>query len=421
MNPNETKIPAVDLAGALQMQPIKTNLWSRIQLWHGEPKIGKTVQANLIPGGSFFLKFEPAHEHIAHRGEVCESWPKFLGVARSIAIAKRDGTPELPFSTIVVDTASEAFRRCQEHELRKLGLEHESDADFGKGYSAVENEFRRRMVGLCQLGFGVVMIAHSAEKTFSNGKKGNAKEEHTRVVVDFNKAAGRVVPPMADLILYFCAERGEDNLMHRAIKTRTTNTYQAGVRYPPGWKKTLPETIPMDYAKLVEAWDAGRPDGMPAEPPPPKKEAPPKKPPTPKREEPPKDPPAPKKEATPWLPVTSSNIKAVRHDGDQQMDVEFLKSGDIYRYQGVSNELFAAFIAAESVGGFFAQNIKQLPNFERIRVGQLEPAPPPPPVGAPPPPEEPPHPADTSGPGGSFEEPPDSQRRTGTTLERRPT
>ncbi len=384
-NKHETEIPNVDLALAMVMTEVKTTLSNRIQLWHGEPKVGKTVQANRVPGGSFFLKFEPGHDHIKHMGEVCDTWAKFLGVGRALYNAKKRGE-ELPFDTVIVDTAGEAFRRCQEHELRKLGLEHESDADFGKGYSMVENEFRRRMVGLCNLGFGVIMIAHSGEKTLTNGKTGNAKKEWTRIAVDFTKAATRVIPPMADLILFFCKELNEQTQQEdRVIKTRGTNVYQAGVRYPPGWKVQLPETIEMSYAKLAEAWDAGRPDGSPT---PEQTKTEPSK--VEEASEPPTI------EDAGWIDVESSNVLAMRHTTETGLDVRF-KTGEVYNFKGVPRALFESLVAAESVGSFFAQNIKGRFDFKKVEQ-KTDPAPSMP-VGA------------------SFKPP--SERKTGTTLERR--
>lgn len=360
MNQHETQIPVVDLSKSMQVQPVKTNLHDRIQLWHGPPKIGKTVQANRIPGGSFFLRFEPGHDHIEHIGETCGDWLKFLGVGRALMEAKKRGDA-LSFNTIIVDTAGEAFRRCQEYILRSLGLEHESDGDYGKGYSMVENEFRRRMVGLCNLGFGVVMISHTTSVTRSNGKKGNAKQEWSELVVDLPKAAMRVIPPMADVILFFTKEHNEvtDEWEH-VIKTRGTAAYMAGVRYPPGWKVTLPETIEMSYDKLVELWDAGRLDG----PPPPEKhpdgsdvqhaayvrQA---------------DHGVKVSEEDTWTEIESSNILAVRFDNDDGLDVKF-KTGDVYRFKAVTRTLYEQLKAAKSVGSYFNSNIKGNFAYEKL-------------------------------------------------------
>lgn len=66
-------------------------------------------------------------------------------------------------------------------------------------------------------------------------------------------------------------------------------------------------------------------------------------------------------------PVTSSQIAAIGHDsasGTLAILFPPKKStgiSDTYHYQGVSAELFAEFLAAESQGSFFIQRIKKFP------------------------------------------------------------
>ena len=57
--------------------------------------------------------------------------------------------------------------------------------------------------------------------------------------------------------------------------------------------------------------------------------------------------------------VKSSNIFSVAHDpATQQMEVTF-HSGHTYRYQNVTPEQHATFMAADSKGTHFHQNFKQ--------------------------------------------------------------
>lgn len=59
-----------------------------------------------------------------------------------------------------------------------------------------------------------------------------------------------------------------------------------------------------------------------------------------------------------WYPVKSSNIDAVRYNGnDQALYVRFHTLA-VYRYELVPVTTFTAFMAAESKGQFFARDIK---------------------------------------------------------------
>lgn len=238
--------------------PVSTTLASRIQLWHGDPKIGKTVTASRARGGTFFLKFEPGHDHIEHFGNVVNRWEELIGNIDALENARRE-REALPFANVCVDTAGMAFVRCTEFILAQLGVDHESDAAWGKGSAMIEREFRRQITRLCNLGFGVILIAHSAERTYTNGKTGNAKREWTKRVVDLPKKAESVVPPLADMILYFTKEYNEArDEWTRVIKTQRTDAYDAGIRYPDGWAP-MPETLPMSWSALEEAWSGGAP------------------------------------------------------------------------------------------------------------------------------------------------------------------
>lgn len=68
-------------------------------------------------------------------------------------------------------------------------------------------------------------------------------------------------------------------------------------------------------------------------------------------------------QATPALqidltPVVSGNLKAIGFDAaTETLDVQFA-SGLIDRYSGVPAKTHQALIGAESVGGFFAKNVR---------------------------------------------------------------
>ncbi len=62
--------------------------------------------------------------------------------------------------------------------------------------------------------------------------------------------------------------------------------------------------------------------------------------------------------AIPTTPVESSNIAAIGYDADSKtLQVDF-KTGKRYQYQNVPPETFAEFKAADSVGKYFAAQIK---------------------------------------------------------------
>lgn len=57
-------------------------------------------------------------------------------------------------------------------------------------------------------------------------------------------------------------------------------------------------------------------------------------------------------------PVVSGNLKAVGYDAaTKTLDVQFA-SGKVYRYSNVPPETHKELIGAESIGSFFARNVR---------------------------------------------------------------
>ena len=66
----------------------------------------------------------------------------------------------------------------------------------------------------------------------------------------------------------------------------------------------------------------------------------------------------------PMLPVQSSNIAAVGHDG-QALYVQF-RNGGTYRYGTVGIDVHAALLASKSPGAYFHQHIKSMHHGEKM-------------------------------------------------------
>lgn len=67
------------------------------------------------------------------------------------------------------------------------------------------------------------------------------------------------------------------------------------------------------------------------------------------------------------VPVSSSNLSSVGHDENSQtLEVEFL-NGSIYQYYDVPRNVYEELISAGTVGGYFAQNVRN--NYRYSQVG----------------------------------------------------
>jgi hypothetical protein len=66
-------------------------------------------------------------------------------------------------------------------------------------------------------------------------------------------------------------------------------------------------------------------------------------------------------------PVSSSSIASIGFDDDSEtLEIEFV-SGTVYRYLGVSQDVFEAFRTAPSKGTFFNAHIKDAYPWEQVK------------------------------------------------------
>lgn len=170
--------------------PAREELSDFLLLIHGEKKIGKTAIASMFPD-VFFLFFEPGGRGLSLTGETIVSWDHFLAISKALVKSKR-------FKTVVVDTVDEMFKMCDAWSRKRLGIEHPSDLEWGKGWSFVEDQFRNAMFGLQRMGRGLVLVSHTEEKEV---KRRNGTS-YTRIQSSCPGAARRYVDATADVWMY---------------------------------------------------------------------------------------------------------------------------------------------------------------------------------------------------------------------------
>lgn len=65
--------------------------------------------------------------------------------------------------------------------------------------------------------------------------------------------------------------------------------------------------------------------------------------------------------------VSSSNIKSVGYDpASETLEIEF-KGGAVYQYSGVPGIMHDELINADSIGSFFARNIRNEYNYKKVK------------------------------------------------------
>ena len=113
-----------------------------------------------------------------------------------------------------------------------------------KGFGAVGKEFDECLRTIMQLDYGLVMISHSTDKTFTDENG----QEYNQIVPTLDKRARNIVSRMADIIGYSRVVVDSNGNESTKLFMRGTHRYIAGSRF-----RYTPEYIDFDYKSLVQA------------------------------------------------------------------------------------------------------------------------------------------------------------------------
>lgn len=108
----------------------------------------------------------------------------------------------------------------------------------------VEKEFDTALRSIVQMDYGLVMISHSTDKTFTD-ETGN---QYNKIVPTLDKRANNICARMCDLVGYSRAVQDSDGNLTTKLFMRGTPRYEAGSRF-----KYTPDFIDFSYENLVNA------------------------------------------------------------------------------------------------------------------------------------------------------------------------
>lgn len=230
---------ALDL---LNLQPtvISRDLKGKFVCIYSIPKAGKTSLACQFPK-NLLLGFEHGWNAISGAMAVdITKWADFKLYLRQLE------KPELKekFNTITIDTVGLAWEMCEQYICSQNSVQKISDIPWGGGYAACKKEFEACLRKITQLGYGLVIIAHSEKRV----EKRSDDSEVEILGPAIPKRAYDIVNQLVDIIGYIDVTWDEDGGSERWLYTRKTPTIMAGSRF-----KYLPPKIKFGYEELVNA------------------------------------------------------------------------------------------------------------------------------------------------------------------------
>lgn len=149
------------------------------------------------------------------------------------------------FKTIIIDLLEDTREMCRVYMYDNLGIQHESDSGFGKGWDIIKTEYLSTMRRFFNLDYeNLVVVSH--EDTSKDITKKNG-QNITRIAPNIQDAIANKIAGMVDIVARVVVEDDD---------RRTLNFKQNEVIFGGGRLKGISQTtIPLDWDALMDVYD----------------------------------------------------------------------------------------------------------------------------------------------------------------------
>lgn len=149
------------------------------------------------------------------------------------------------FKTIIIDLLEDTREMCRIYMYDNLGIQHESDSGFGKGWDIIKTEYLSTMRRFFNLDYeNLIVVSHediSKDITKKNG------QNITRIAPNIQDAIANKIAGMVDIVARVVVEDDD---------SRTLNFKQNEVIFGGGRLKEISQTtIPLSWDALMDVYD----------------------------------------------------------------------------------------------------------------------------------------------------------------------
>lgn len=167
------------------------------------------------------------------------AWEVFKDTIAELEKKKND------FKTIIIDLLEDTREMCRIYKYDQMGIEHESDSGYGKGWDIIKTEYLSTMRRFFNLDYeNLVVVSHediSKDITKKNG------QNITRIAPNIQDAIANKIAGMVDIVARVVVEDDD---------TRTLNFKQNEVIFGGGRLKGIEQTsIPLSWNALMEVYE----------------------------------------------------------------------------------------------------------------------------------------------------------------------
>lgn len=147
------------------------------------------------------------------------------------------------FKTITLDLVEDTREMCRLYMYDKMGIQHESDSGFGKGWDVIKTEYLSTMRRFFNLDYDNIIICSHEDVTKTITKKSG--EQITRIGPNIQEAIATKLAGMVDIVARIIVKDDDT----RTISFKTDNVIFGGGRL-----NVVGKEIPCTYDDLIEVY-----------------------------------------------------------------------------------------------------------------------------------------------------------------------
>ena len=193
-------------------------------LIHGIPKIGKSTLANEA-GKVLFFDTEGGLKGLEVYAEPVYSWTNgdethaFLNMCVEFVKGNHE------FNALCIDTIDVLHKLCTGYLMKKSGIIHPSELEWGKGWDMIKDEFMRPLNKLAVSPYGLILISHSRSVEVTT-----RISKITKAVPTLQNYIWTQISAFVDIILYYNSEVTPEGQEKRYLRTKPSENWIAGDR-----------------------------------------------------------------------------------------------------------------------------------------------------------------------------------------------
>ncbi len=217
---------------------VTKDLRGKIVTFYGSYKSGKTYNACKFPK-PLLLAFEKGYGAIPGvKAAPMNKWSDFKLVLKQL---EKPEAKEM-YETIILDIVDIAYSLCEQYIVMREGKEKIADIPFGGGYKMLRDEFFNALRKIPMMGYGLIMISHSIEKTMTT----ESGKSYEKTFSTLNDRCKEIVFGMSDINGYAKVGRNDQGANTIFLYMRETEEFEAGSRF-----RFTPDYIEFTYNNLV--------------------------------------------------------------------------------------------------------------------------------------------------------------------------